>query len=273
MFGVATASAASAKRLSRSGAILLGGMTNSGQSNSAQKFYFAPEVAGSLSPNISIPMMYSGWGATNPGTAGYSLAGFSYDGTTASSTQNDIKVAYATNTFSSLGALVGNVSKSNPAQGSNGTVAGYAFGGNDASSGSTTAGKKIAFATETISNPASSLSTSRYGYFEMTNSSVGLYVAGGTNGTGPSSWYCSISTVDKIAFATDTRSNLYMPDARAEDQSGLSFSNSGVKGYVTGGFRGNCVDGASGVSGSYTLNCATDTFSNVSSQPEKYAVW
>jgi hypothetical protein len=266
MFGVAIAATSSAKRLSRSGAILIGGMTNAGQSNTAQKFYFSPEVAAAMTPNISVPMIYSGWGATNPGSAGYALAGYGYDGNNSYSVQNDTKVNYATNTFSSLGSLVGNLSKSNPAQGSNAGVAGYAYGGYDATSAaSTTAGKKISFATETVSNPGGSLSLARFGYFEMTNNGVCLYAAGGTNGTGPTSWYCTVNTVDKIDFATETRSNLYMPDARTEDQSGMSFSNSGVKGYVTGGFKGDCVNGANGVSGSYILSFTTNTFSNVAS--------
>lgn len=246
------------KRISRTGALLAGGMTDGApyQVATIQKFYFSVEAISQISTTLP-SAAYSAWGATKVGSAGYKLCGYGYDGTTTYATGGDSKIDYATNTLTNLGSLYGSATKVNHAQGSDNGTKSIAVSGYDlAISGWSGAGKKFIFATDSAASTSASISSGRGGTFSMSNTSNALYVAGGTT----TSWYCDTNQTDKISYSTETTSYIYMPGSKTEDQSGSGISNSGVKGYAMAGFDGDCTNGANGVGSSYNVTYANDTY-------------
>lgn len=259
MLGVSRFSAG--KRVSRVGSLIIGGMTNGSpyQSDAIQKFYFAVEGLSQLT-SVMPTLRYASWGGTKVGSAGYSLCSYGYDGNTSYAAGSDTKIAYATNALTNLGSLYGSTTKVNHAQGSDNGTKSLAFSGYDvAISGWSGSGKKFIFASESAASTSSSISSGRSGTFAMSNTSVALYVAGGTT----TSWYCDTNQTDKVSYSTETTSYLYMPGSKMTDMTGSAVSNSGTKGYAMTGFDGNCSNGANGVSGSYVLAYSNDTYSSI----------
>lgn len=101
---------------------------------------------------------------------------------------------------------------------------------------------KLTFSTETKTTLSATLTTNRYYASGMANSGVAGYINGGDDGsyTGAS----GLKGTDKITFPTDTKSALatQMMHGTANQSSS---SNSGVVGYIIGGYAndyGNWID-------------------------------
>jgi hypothetical protein len=265
MFGVSRFN--SARRISRSGAIILGGMIDGGQTASIQKFYFSVESAATIGTHTS--PLYSAWGATYVGSYGYTLAGYGWlGGDDNYAVQDDARVSYATNSMSALGSPYGPVTKVNDSHASDVGSKSLSFSGYDRSiPGWSASGKKWLFSTESSASISTTMSSPRVGTFVMSNSSTAMYIYGGSLWP---NYYCDTNIVDKISYATESRSSFYMTNSKQKDTSGLAFSNSGTAGYAAGGFDGNCSNQATGTDKTEKLNFVNDTHSVLSSSSLVY---
>jgi hypothetical protein len=254
MFGVSLFN--SSRRISRSGAILFGGMADPGTQTAAiQKFYFSVETGAVIGTHTS--PLYGAWGATHVGNAGYTLAGYGYDGNNSYAVQDDAKVVYATNTITTLGAPYGSLTKVNDSAGSDSGTKSLSFSGYDvATSGWSTSGKRWVFSTESAQTSSATMSSARANTFTMSNSSNKLYIHGGNQ---PSIWYCDTNIVDRVVYSTETRSSFYISSSKAKDTAGSAYSNNNVAGYSMSGLDGDCSNGSSGVATTEKLTYATET--------------
>jgi hypothetical protein len=111
-------------------------------------------------------------------------------------------------------------------------VAGYFAGGyNGTASGYISRIDKMAFPSDTLTVNADSLTSAGFQIKGFANSGVAGYVCG--VGYGPSG---EQTTVNKVTFATDTRSTTTAMSIVRRSAGG--FANNGVAGYIAGGFDG-----------------------------------
>lgn len=200
--------------------------TAGGETATVDKFTFPIDTRTTLGTGLSVARFKLAAFA-NGATAGYVATGVNNGGGTTLSTVD--KFTFPTDTRSTLadGAIPA-VEGSSGA--SNGTVAGFIFGGYSTSAPQTRA-NKWAFPSDTRTTLSNSLQNPRYYLAAASNNGVAAYNAGG----GPYT-----QRIEKFLYSTDDYSSTLTATLSVDRGSSPgSFSNQGVAGYFGGGSTSN----------------------------------
>jgi hypothetical protein len=197
----------------------MGGMANSGTagytgggtapSNVINKLLYSNDTVSALSATLSTARQYVG-AAANSGTAGYFV-----NGNNPSFYNITDKLAFSTDTRTSLGSLMPRADTGRTGAHANSGTAAYFAGGYEGSSESTQIGK-ITFSTDTGST-AGNLNSGRYHVAGMGNSGTAGYFAGGTNMFGT-----SVTTVEKMDYSSESLSTTTVLDAAKAGAAGCA---------------------------------------------------
>jgi hypothetical protein len=173
------------------------------------------------------------------------------------------KLLYSTETASIVTALTVDAANSmyNATASSNKDVAGYMYGGGTWNTGVTATIYRWSFVNDSTRTLATTLSSSRVACGSVSNSGTAGYVAGGATSTGSGAGIYSV--IDKLAYATESRSSL--SSSLSPSRSYVTgVSSSGVAGYFMGGaLIGNPQSSADCSAAISKLSYATDTVSTL----------
>jgi hypothetical protein len=165
----------------------------------AKKMPFSTEtLSGVLTYMPSGPTGVGGGCFANSGTAFYWGGGYG-----SPYTDDIVKLLFSDDTNTILAATLSQDRENNGAAANNG-VAGYWYGGNLSGYVFQSTVDKITFASDASSTLGTGLSSARNYTSGMANSGVAGYTAGGYSPTAGA----SVSTIDKFAFPSDSRSTL-----------------------------------------------------------------
>lgn len=165
------------------------------------KLAYSNETTSVLGATLPAVTIYNYNGMSNDGTAGYSYTGY-VSGASVNTIQ---KLTYSGETRTQL-SQTHTAALRNVITGSNSGSNGYAFGGSSDTDYFTTI-TKMPYSTETPSNISATLAVSNAGTSSCDAKTQATYIFGGYNlSTGPT--LGPINTIAKLAFATDTRTNL-----------------------------------------------------------------
>jgi hypothetical protein len=173
------------------------------------------------------------------------------------------KLTYATESASIITALTVDAANSmyNAAGSSNKDVAGYMYGGGTWNTGITSTIYRWSFVNDSTRTLASTLSSTRVACGSVSNSGVAGYIAGGATSTGTVAGIYSV--IDKLAYASESRSTLSATLATARSYV-TGVSNSGGAGYFMGGaLNGNPQSSADCSAAITKLSYSTDTASTL----------
>jgi hypothetical protein len=204
-----------------------GGWTGAARGTWVDKLAFAGDTYSTLGTGISTATNVLA-GMANSGTAGYSAGGY----TAAGNATTVDKFAFPGDSRSTLGTGL-SAATSNLAAMANSSVAGY-FGGGQTTTKVTTI-DKFAFPGDSRSTLGTGLTAGVGDFAGMADSGVAGYFGGGAL-QWPASNYST--TVDKIAFPSDTKSTLGTGLPTAINQLG-GMADSGTAGYFAGGYFGS----------------------------------
>jgi len=200
---------------------------SAGATTTVLKFNFYSETPSTLSGSLNASYGTTGQGFTYHGTAGYFAGGTGGNSTT----QQNNKLVFSTETLSALSVMDSAVGRLYGASVSNESVAGYALGGEASAPTLTyyTNAAKFTFSGESWSAVAS-------GGFSQTNAH-----AGGENGsTAGYHWYGfggSQLDAKKITFSNDSVSTSFAGPSGEAEYAGKSPSNGTTAGYALGGIN------------------------------------
>jgi hypothetical protein len=170
------------------------------QRSDIQKLAYSNETSSTIGATMPAVTIYNYNGMSNDGTAGYSYGGY-VGGANVNTIQ---KLLYSTEARTQLSATH-TASLRNIITGSNSGSNGYAFGGSSDTDYFTTI-TKMPYSTETPANIAATLSVSNAGNSTCDAKTQATYILGGFNlSTGTPG---ANNIIAKLAFATDTRTNL-----------------------------------------------------------------
>jgi len=229
-----------------------GGEDSAGTLSRIDKITFPGDTKSTLAATVNQATWLAGF--ANTGTAGYSAAGYgpAIDGVSRTNTVR--KLVFSTETTSQLGSTVAHAGLFGAM--ANFTVAGYYMGGNKLTGANHVHSEihKILFSTDTASQLAATLT-------------IGLYAASGTAYGSVAGYRWSgidlnavqLTTMDKITFSSDTRTNLGSILATAKDYAAGAFDNHLVAGYVGGS------DTAGGTTDIKKMTYASETLSTPTS--------
>lgn len=113
------------------------------------------------------------------------------------------------------------------------TYAGYSIGGYSSTTFGITGIDKIAFSNDAVSGIAATLSVGKFYASNLSNSGVAGYIGGGQTASANS------STIEKLTFSSEARSNLSATYGTPRGDSHGAMSNSGTAGYAGGGVNGS----------------------------------
>jgi hypothetical protein len=231
LLGILNSQAAGAVAAGVAGYWALGASGGGVDRDGIYKLDFTTEALTLLATTFSDARVTSA-GFADSGVAGYCAGGM--DGSTGVEVSTIDKLAFPAETASTLGTGLSS-NRGNLSSGfANKAVAGYIAGGMQSTQTVRVATvDKITFPTDFRSTLATGLSGARQGPTGMANNGVAGYVAGGREPS-PTNY---VTTVDKFAFPSDTRSTLA---TGLSGTNGLSagFANNGVAGYIANGVIG-----------------------------------
>jgi hypothetical protein len=173
------------------------------------------------------------------------------------------KLLFATETASIVTALTVAPSDSmyNATGSANKDVAGYMYGGGTWNSGILATIYRWSFVNDSTRTLATTLSSNRVACGSASNSGVAGYIAGGATSTGSSAGIYSV--IDKLAYASESRSTLSASLAQGRSYV-TGVSNSGGAGYFMGGALNGNPQSSSDCSAAITkLSYSTDTASTL----------
>jgi len=159
------------------------------------------------------------------------VGGYVGGGQTSSAHLSSIdKLTFSTEAVSTLSATL-TTTRTMVQSFANSGVAGYVAGGY--SSSALSGVDKITFPADTKSTLSATLNSGngRYGGAPFANSGTAGYLAGGANVSDT-----RLASIEKLTFSSDTIATLSATTTTAVDRSPAGFANSGVAGYVAGGY-------------------------------------
>lgn len=184
---------------------------------------------------------YNHAGISNEGTAGYSVAGLTDDGSTYGGINGIDKIAFSNDTKSTIGATFAATDGYQGVHGvQNKGSAGYTI------VRETTNAWKLNYSNETGSTLSGLRSNSGYYGSGSSNEGVAGYIAGGFDIPGGLTYP---DNTDKITFSNDTRTTINntltsngVGSRSGSYYSGASFGMKGIAGYNCGGYREAYID-------------------------------
>ena len=216
----------------------------------SEKVLFPSDTKAASAPTLSSSRDSSA-GASNSGSFGYAMSG--YSGSAGAGTTTVDKITYSNDTRSTLGTGL-SVAKYGAAGLGNRAVAAYVSAGY----GNGTSTEKFNFSNDSRSSVGFSLAVSRGYATGISNSGTAGYIGGG---------FVDINTygsdvIEKIVFSNDTRSTLSarMPTIGRWAISGIH--NQGVAGYFAGGLSSASYSGYNNI---YKIDYSNDNLSTNSS--------
>jgi hypothetical protein len=212
---------------------LVGGFNYSGnvRYSSTQKIAFSNDAVSTIASTLDIARSHAA-GFANSGTAGYQAGGVQAPG---NHTRRVDKLNFSGDTVSSsiTSMSSGATAATSPAAMANSGTAGYIAGGDKTEGGVSyrTSIDKLTFSNDTISVLGATLSQMQTQWAGSANSGTAGYYAGGYNNGSPTG-----STIVKLLFSNETRSNLSTTLGVSNMTSNASHANSGTASYWLGGF-------------------------------------
>ena len=232
--GVSTISSASssATPVIPQAGYLVGGFNYSGnvRYSSTQKITFNDDTVSIIASTLNLSRSHAA-GFANSGTAGYQAGGVE----TGNHTRRVDKLNFSGDTVSSsiTSMSSGATAATSPAAMANSGTAGYIAGGDKTEGGVSyrTSIDKLTFSNDTISVLGATLSQMQTQWAGSANSGTAGYYSGGYNNGSPTG-----STIVKLLFSNETRSNLSTTLGVSNMTSNASHANSGTASYWLGGF-------------------------------------
>ena len=233
--GVSTISSASssATPVIPQAGYLMGGYTVSGglRRSFIQKITFSSDTVSTIAGTFDAARSHSA-GFANSGTAGYQGGGVVGPG---NHTRRVDKLNFAADTVSNTVTNMssGATAATQAAAMANSGTAGYIAGGDKTEGGVSyrTSIDKLTFSNDTISVLGATLSQMQMQWSGSANSGTAGYYAGGYNNGSPTG-----STIVKLLFSNETRSNLSTTLGVSNITLNASHANSGTASYWLGGF-------------------------------------
>ena len=233
--GVSTLSSASssATPVIPQAGYLMGGYTVSGglRRSFIQKIAFSNDAVSTIAATFDLARSHAA-GFANSGTAGYQAGGVVAPG---NHTRRVDKLNFAADTVSNTVTNMssGATAATSPAAMANSGTAGYIAGGDKTEGGVSyrTSIDKLTFSNDTISVLGATLSQMQMQWSGSANSGTAGYYAGGYNNGSPTG-----STIVKLLFSNETRSNLSTTLGVNNITLNASHANSGTASYWLGGF-------------------------------------
>jgi trimeric autotransporter adhesin len=191
-----------------------------GTSSTIDKVTFSNDSRSTLSSTLEA-IKIDAAGFANSGTAGYVAGGIG------SFTTGEVSIIpFATESRSTVGYL--STIRDGVSGMANSGTAGYVAGGFN-----TTVIQKLAFSNNSISTIGATLRQARYYGTSWANSGTAGYIGAGNDGNGNNGTF--YSTVDKLTFSNDSRSNMSPTLVNSNNTAKASMANSGTAGYVNNG--------------------------------------
>jgi hypothetical protein len=211
----------------------MGGYTVSGglRRSFIQKLTFSGDTVSTIAATFNLARSHAA-GFANSGTAGYNAAGVDGAG---NHTKRIDKLNFSGDTVSNTitNMSSGAVAATEPAAMANSGTAGYIAGGDKTEGGVDyrTSIDKLTFSTDVISVLTAKLSVMQMQWSGSANSGTAGYYSGGYANGSPTG-----STIVKLLFSNETRSNLSTTLGVSNMTHNASHANSGTASYWLGGF-------------------------------------